>query len=450
MEKINISFESPNVFFNERLSLQEKEELEKLNHATVKKKFCTIKNFKNPQPYRKDAVFSIVKFEKELDRSEIEEMMQDKSLEHGLVYDLMSNSSEKDRFVHVGTKSYQKLSNTFKNISKENYRLGEKLLERFHLYVANETKEADLANDNLKVTQNAIVKYLKENNIEKKVFAINFDKNNEKSIDAWFNELRKQEQPCLPAYNDLDYTPFLINGVYIVEDISSDYMYIYKELNETSGSWYAVSRSNFGEMDDVKHTAFYESNTYLEKAIKEYCDQFSLVAKIENNKIIKATAEITNLELIQNFIYDELEESGLVKRDVKDLTLEDLIASYRVLNDLWGNQSAELKFLEMLNDDSIKEVNGKISFQNYVYITPENYLPLKDKTNDEKIKELNYRLGNNDYYKLKKIKSENKEIIKNYLDKNIIPLTSICSPEVQDCVNQIIKSLNLPVKKIKP
>lgn len=439
MNKRNISIKSPGVFLNEILSSEEKESLKILEGQIIEKKDFIYKEISlknNLKIYLID-----IKEEKTplgILRSNTSEDMLN-HIPQDIMRAFMDSFDVKNSILVLPRGGYE-TEDFFQKLFENAPKIGQKILNKYHESVAQCSEEVELANSNLLVTQNAIISYLKENKIEKIAFEIDFNPEDEKSVNQWFREIHKKtsrlKEP--PAYNDLDYIPFLINGVYVIENIASSKLFIYKENpvgnSDGNGSWYVVKRNEFDDNIAVLHDACYDSNQYIVKAINEQCNCQTLLAEMENGKIIKASHSLPELESMQNYIFDELEKQGLVKRDVPQESFEKKISTYRVIHDVWKKMSNELYFFIMLNDKNLQEKNGQVHFENYIYI--KDGQTQEPNFNEKQIVEnLNLFLEREKvkFPNVEKLTENNKNLILEYLQEKIKPLKGL-NPTVQSAI----------------
>lgn len=446
MGKKYIQHARPTEFFNEYLSLEDREKIKSLKGKNIKKGSLSIKTIKSPSRYDKENVFYVVTTDKEIDYKELKSYVGKDKLSMPLIQDLLDLSFQKGTFICTGSKSNWKINDIFKNIANTDCALGHDLISKYHQYVIGNSKEVELMHDNLWLTQQAMIKYLEENKIEKKVYPIDYDTQDEDSTKKWFNKMYKLEKH-LPAYNDLDYIPFIINGTYVIEDVSSSTLLIYKSQSDTSGSWYQVPRNEF-EDDDLSD-ARYSSNQYITRSIDEQCDEYSLVAEIKDKKIVRASSTITNLELLQNYIFDELERKNKIKRDAPEVDLDQLIGTYRMIHDYWGHESNDLNFFKLLNDKNLKEVKSRLTFNDYFYISKETITNSKAQTIPERAEVLNAFLKREDvdFSQVKKLTNKTKKVLTHYMEENVKTIDGL-NTDVLEVIKLLEKELSTkPVKK---
>lgn len=448
MKKTYIQHARPTEFFNEYLSLEDRNKIKALKGEIIQKGYLEIKTIKSPSRYNEDNVFYVVTSDKDIDYKEIRSYIDKDSLSMPLIQDLLDLSFQKGTFICTGSKSHWKINDIFKNIAVNDSSLGHDLIGKYHQYVVDCSKEVELMHDNLWLTQEAMIKYLEENKIEKKAYPIDYDTQDEEATTKWFNKMYKLEK-SLTAYNDLDYIPFIINGTYVIEDVSSSILLIYKAQSDTDGSWYQVPRNEF-EDDDLSD-ARYTSNQYITRAIDEQCDEYSLVAKIENKKIVKASSAITTLELLQNYIFDELERKNKVKRNAPEVDLNQLIGTYRMTHDNWGHETNDLNFFKMLNDKNLKEIKSRLTFDDYFYISKETIKNSKAQTVPERAEVLNAFLKREevDFLQVKSLSNKTKKLLINYLEENIKPIEGLNSDVLQAVTLLEKKLMPAPAKKKK-
>lgn len=305
--------------------------------------------------------------------------------------------------------SYVNTVDIIKAIHDMDSHLGQQILDIYHTFCAN-SSEAVKSGDNILEIQKTLQRYLKENQLYQTTFPITFDADDKDSVTQWFQSSHKKESPDLPSYNDLDYTPFMIKDInnrdyYILEDVSSDNLFIWDSRKEGTGTWYQTPRNSFKSSSDDMHDALFTSRQYITKNINENLNQFTLIAQYQNGKIVKATQGILALNSVQSFIYGELYSQGKVALDI-DNSFSYMLANYRVDHDYYKHDLDEIHFFSFLKN--IADYPGTLYYHNYQYHkNHENTPDLTDLDSRMKRPETNV-----DYSHLKNLSSLHQEQIR--------------------------------------
>jgi hypothetical protein len=368
--------------------------------------------------YRQDE-FYIADLKNPIEYKELEKLPKDSP--RPLIYshelcNLSGKVFECERYVYV--------SDIIQAINDMDSKLGHKLLDIYHNFCANSV-EVDRYADNIFEIQKVMQKYLKENDLYKNSVEITYNPEDPESVTQWFQAVHREKFKELPQYNDLDYTPFLIIGndkkeYYMIEDVSSDKLFIYSSKNENSGSWYKVSRNDFKNCADDMHDALYDSNQYLLKNIDENLNEFSLIAQYEDGKIVKATNGIDHLSLLQTYIYGQLNVEGKVSLDIDD-SFAYMLANYRVDTDYHQHDIDEIRFFPFLK--AIKENPGSLYYHNYVFHKSHENTPNLNDIAARTARELTHEKM--DYGHLKQLSPKHQSEILNFITEKMEKFSSI-------------------------
>lgn len=139
----------------------------------------------------------------------------------------------------------------------------------------------------------------------------------------------------IPAYNDLDYTPFIHadTGDMYLCDISGGRIFVVKnDKTQETQKIYMISKDEnpirFEKwiQEDVVDFLYnhHQSSLMHAKEIKD----IHLIGEIKNDKITKATIELTNFDLMQSYIVDLLVSQGKIDNVLPKMTFEELLNNY--------------------------------------------------------------------------------------------------------------------------
>lgn len=138
------------------------------------------------------------------------------------------------------------------------------------------------------------------------------DKNKEdthKIIDQL--EFKYGEGFSFPAYNDLDYTPMILDGDYCIYDSSGARFFMVKEESGTQKIYLLYTdriKLDFKNINDWVNEFIYEhKQSYI--MLKEKVTPADLIAEIKDGKLIKSSVEMTIMHLLQDCIVNDLIEN---------------------------------------------------------------------------------------------------------------------------------------------
>ena len=242
------------------------------------------------------------------------------------------------------------IENFLKELYKHDQTSGQALLDSYHEFA---TTCSDVTSIEEKFIRqlNQLTKYLVKEKIVVTEYDIDYQDYSQKSekeqikfVNALYKQYGKGDH--FPAYNDLDYTPFVSNGDFYMYDSSGARLYIVK--NEVdSQKIYMMDRDRQEiEMDDGMNEFAYDHNqSYL--LLAKQIRPGDLIGEIKDGKIIKASLEFTNFDLMQSYIVDTLYEEGKIENVVPKLSFEELLDNYTLQKEFYHLK--ERAFLEIFN-----------------------------------------------------------------------------------------------------
>jgi hypothetical protein len=157
--------------------------------------------------------------------------------------------------------------------------------------------------------------YLKDNNIGVEDYKVDLKNHEDYSLLVE----KYGDSKHFPEYNDLDYTPMLLDGDYCILDVSSDTMFVVKEDQEST-KIYHIGRDRLDSEDlesldddeDESFIDFFYSHYQSEIELKKKLSYTDLIVEIKDGKFVKASTGISNLHLLQSFIVSELVNTGYI------------------------------------------------------------------------------------------------------------------------------------------
>lgn len=231
------------------------------------------------------------------------------------------------------------------------------------------------------------------------------------------------EPPDFPAYNDLDYTPMILEGDYCIFDSSGARLYIVKK-SEDSQKIYMINRDRRDLNIDINEwlSDFVYEHNQVYILLKDTLQDSDLIAEIKDGKLIKASVEMKNMNLIQSFIVRELLESGKIIDNIPNLSFKELLENYTRQKEFYGIE--ERAIVPLLNNLILSD--NKVTYTDFSLMPKDKIIQhenISDHTietllgKDKKGKKLSYIYTKSDFSKLKKLSSEFKTQIKEYLNE---------------------------------
>lgn len=283
-----------------------------------------------------------------------------------------------------------------------------------------------------------------------------FDKLDEDEAYSEILKLREHSKSCedFPAYNDLDYTPMILDGDYCIYDSSGARLFIVKEDSE-SQKIYMISRDRRDittHLNEWLHDFICE-NYQHHIALKNTLVESDFIAEIKNGKLIKSSIKMQTMNLLQSFIVNELIQEGKIIDSVLDLSFKELLENYTRQNEFYGIE--ERCILPLL--DKLIIINNKVTYTNFSLMpntkeikhenildsSVENFLD-KDKNSQH----LSYLYNKLDLTNLSNLSNDYKNQIKIYLNEL---LERDSSENAKILGEGILNSLNTStIKKLKP
>jgi hypothetical protein len=303
-----------------------------------------------------------------------------------------------------------------KELYKHDAASGQKLLDSYHEFA---TTCSDVSSIEEKFIRqlNHLTQYLVKEKIIVTEYDIDYANYSQKSEDEQMEAVDKLYEQYgkgynFPAYNDLDYTPFMSNGDFYMYDSSGARLYIVK--NETdSQKIYMMDRDRQEvEMDDGMNEFTYDHNqSYL--LLAKQITPGDLIGEIKGGKIIKASLELTNFDLMQSYIVETLYEEGKIENVVPKLTFEELLDNYTLQKEFYHLK--ERAFLEIFNH---LELSGDtLTYKGFSVVKESADVKIKHEDFSVHIaKDLKERLQQQDNLKIKDLPQEYKDQINDYLN----------------------------------
>lgn len=246
--------------------------------------------------------------------------------------------------------------------------------------------------------------------------------------DTAYEELLKLQEKYgepkdFPAYNDLDYTPMILDGDYCMYDSSGARFYIVKQM-EDSQKIYMINRDrrklNIEFNDWLTDFAYEHNQVYF--LLKDTLLESDLIAEIKDGKLIKSSVEMKIMNLLQTFIVRELLDEGKIVDNIPDLSFTQLLENYTRQKEFYKIE--ERAILPLLNNLIIS--NNKVTYTDFSYMSEQTEIKhenISDHTienivgTDKKGKKLSYIYTKPDFSKLNKLPVDFKNQIKEYLQK---------------------------------
>jgi hypothetical protein len=236
----------------------------------------------------------------------------------------------------------------------------------------NTSLEAKSTSNKIITETNLMMDYLRKNNIQVEdlnidVTYLNQFANDRNKLESELNKINaKFPKPIsIESYNDCDYSPFLFENTYVIEDVSASKMLICKkDMDKTY--WYKVERGTNMEMDDWISETMY-THHQLPKFALEALNEFSLIAEFHGNELVKSTIGIYYLNLLQGYIVEELVREDKIKPNLPDLSFEELVKHYAFQKEIYHIE--ERSIVELLTD--MKVIEGKITYDGFGLVDPD-------------------------------------------------------------------------------
>lgn len=231
------------------------------------------------------------------------------------------------------------------------------------------------------------------------------------------------ESKEFPAYNDLDYTPMILDGDYCMYDSSGARFYIVKQI-EDSQKIYMIERdrrkTNVEIHDWISDFVYEHNQVYF--LLKLTLVESDLIAEIKDGKLIKSSIEMKIMNLLQSFIVKELVEEGKIVDNVPNLSFAQLLENYTRQKEYYHIE--ERAIIPLLNNLILS--NNKVTYTDFSYMSEQTEIKhenISDHTienivgKDKQGKKLSYIYTKPDFSKLNKLPSDFKNQIKEYLEK---------------------------------
>jgi hypothetical protein len=203
-------------------------------------------------------------------------------------------------------------------------------------YIFQNSYETHSVADNMHMNQKSLINYLVRNGVERIAGEVNFNIENEEEVEAWFDKQDIIHDKKFRAFNDLDYTPFLMNGKYVIHDSSSAMYFIYypeSGLDASNGTWYTVSSSTVthkyqDNWNEQEHDALSEAWSYAHiwdaKAIEMAPHPWRMAAQFKDGQLVTAGEDFDRINLLQSYICAQLEAEDQLTYEVDEEVNLDL------------------------------------------------------------------------------------------------------------------------------
>ena len=137
------------------------------------------------------------------------------------------------------------------------------------------------------------------------------------------------EPKKFPAYNDLDYTPMILEGDYCIYDSSGARLFVVKDSGDTQ-KIYMISRDkrelNIEINEWIQDFVYDYKQPYI--LLKDTLHETDLIAEITNGKLTKSSVDMKIMNLLQSYIVSELIQKGKIIDNILDLSFKDLLENY--------------------------------------------------------------------------------------------------------------------------
>lgn len=243
-----------------------------------------------------------------------------------------------------------------------------------------------------------------------------------------------------PAYNDLDYTPFTSNGDIYMYDSSGARLYIIKTDND-SQKIYMINKQDI-EFDNIINDFAYSHNQiYLLMGKK--ISNADLIGEIKDGKIIKASLELTNYNLMQSFILKTLYQEGKVKNIIPKLTFEELLNNYTLQKEIY--QIKERAFIKIFQHLQLSD--NTLTYADFSVVKENPTLKIKHEDfSVHTVQDLQQRLQTKDNIKISQLPPEYKDQIRDYLTHLVV----LYNNETTHLISQfIIEQMDAVAPKLK-
>jgi hypothetical protein len=287
---------------------------------------------KVPHFYR-DRDFYVVNMTDAHNYEKMSELARDKTLPRAIRSALLE--ADGDYPVVVASGSENSVADIAYAIEPFAPALTQEIMKQFSHYIVHRSEEAQEFAPIILAHQKAMFNYLQENHLEIEATDIDFNYKDSHEVKAWFKLMANEERNRLnqlPAYNDLDFQPFLMTGHYAIMDYGSDTYFIYcprKPNDCDNGTWYGIAREQVWKEvkalfaqdwnEDTENNLteiFYTSHQLELHAISFAQKPQYLIARFEEGKLVDAGDNMDTLNLYQSYIVKELQEAGVIANNI--------------------------------------------------------------------------------------------------------------------------------------
>lgn len=286
--------------------------------------YCTV----SVEHTYRNSEFYAVKLNDGINYDQLTEIARDKTLPHSMRQAFLE-AGEDNPFI-IGSGRENHIADIARSMDTFDATVANDIRHVLSKLIIERTEEGQIIAPVILAHQQAMYHYLKENNLVIDVAEIDFNIHDEHEVKAWF-QVMQDEQNDFPAYNDLDYKPFLLNGHYLIMDYSSDTFFIYspkKQNDSRNGAWYSIAREEvWQEIKKLDKESWSEGNEdtlseiyYTSHQLEQYAISFAqnaqhLIARFEEGKLVEAGEGLETLNLYQSFIVNELQNKGIIPDD---------------------------------------------------------------------------------------------------------------------------------------
>lgn len=283
----------------------------------------------------RDSEFYSVKLNDGVDYDQLTEIARDKALPHSMRQAFLEAGEDNPFLIVSGRENH--VADIACSIDTFDTAVANDIRHTLSKFIIERTEEGQTVAPVILAHQQAMYHYLKENNLAIDVAEIDFNLRDEHEVKAWFQVMQDEQNEQksslddFPAYNDLDYKPFLLNGHYLIMDYSSDTFFIYspkKQDDSRNGAWYSIAREEvweeikkldkdlWSEIDqDTLSEIYYTSHQLEQHAINFAQNAQHLIARFEDGNLVEAGEGLETLNLYQSFIVSELQSQGIIADD---------------------------------------------------------------------------------------------------------------------------------------
>lgn len=442
---------------DEYFSPEEKQLFLKIPHKVTSKEKIDVVDFNVPE----NGKYPLLRNVKLIN---VKEQLTDKEVCNreysSLLYNTSNYNGEIGLFIQANHGSY--ILDLIKELYKHDKDSAAPLLEDYYLESIH-CKDIVNISDMFVKQVNQMQNYLLKENITVENLHLNyselsthFDSLDE---DTAYEQLLTLEEkygpvPNFPAYNDLDYTPMILEGDYCIYDSSGARLYIVKD-SEDSKKIYMINRDRTQLHVNINEwlSDFVYEHNQIYILLKNTLQDSDLIAEIKDNKLIKSSIEMKFMNLLQNYIVSELVETGNIVDTVADLSFKQLLENYTRQKEFYCIE--ERAILPLLN--SLMILDKKVTYTDFSLMPEDKLINHKDISDhtienilgkDKNGKKLAYIYKTPDLDKLSNLPIEFKNQIKEYLEQLVERDNSENAKMLATTINNYLEITH--TQKLKP